>query len=101
MKYVVYRSPGQLGQNVKKHELVAVEYGESIHDVTMELIKDVIDELKEDKAFKGCDATAMAPKRVWENAHPYQYVITGIVVPPHAKQNILIEFGEIEQRKEP
>lgn len=102
MKYVLYRSLGKLGQNVKKHELVAVEYGSSIHDVTMELIKDVIDELKEDAAFRGCDATAIAPKRVWgrEDIHPYQYVLTGIVVPPHAKQNILIEFGVIEQREE-
>ena len=101
MKYVLYRSRGEIARDVKKHTIVAVEYGESIQDVTMELIKDVIDELKEDKTFQGCDATALAPKRVWENAHRYQYVMTGIVVPPRAKKNILIEFGVVEQREEP
>ena len=34
MKYLLYRSFGELDKDVKKHELVAVEYGKDIYDVT-------------------------------------------------------------------
>lgn len=34
MKYLLYRSFGNLDKDVKKHELVAVEYGKDIYDVT-------------------------------------------------------------------
>mgnify|MGYP006911761370 CR=1 FL=1 len=33
MKYLLYRSFGNLEKDVKKHELVAVEYGKDIDDV--------------------------------------------------------------------
>ena len=35
MKYLLYRSFGNLEKDVKKHELVAVEYGKDIDDVFM------------------------------------------------------------------
>ena len=38
MKYLLYRSFGNLDKDVKKHELVAVEYGKDIYDVTDALI---------------------------------------------------------------
>ena len=48
MKYKLYRSFGDLDKDVKKHELVAVEYGSTIEDVEDALIKDVADDLAED-----------------------------------------------------
>ena len=39
MKYLLYRSFGNLEKDVKKHELVAVEYGKDIDDVADALIK--------------------------------------------------------------
>ena len=34
MKYILYRALQGLDKNVRQHELVAVEYGENIFDVT-------------------------------------------------------------------
>ena len=45
MKYLLYRSFGNLDMDVKKHELVAVEYGKDIYDVTDALIKAAADDL--------------------------------------------------------
>ena len=45
MKYLLYRSFGNLEKDVKKHELVAVEYGKDIDDVTDVLIKAAADDL--------------------------------------------------------
>ena len=39
MKYILYRSLGDLDKAVKKHELVAVETGKNIDDVTDALVK--------------------------------------------------------------
>ena len=38
MKYVLYRSLGSIDKDVRKHELVAVEYGKDINEVTDALI---------------------------------------------------------------
>ena len=48
MKYILYRSFGDLDKAVKKHELVAVETGKNIDDVT-KIFKEQIDyEYKQD-----------------------------------------------------
>ena len=47
MKYILYRSLGNLDNQVKKHELVAVEYGSDIYEVTDALVRDVTDDLAE------------------------------------------------------
>lgn len=47
MKYILYRSFGDLDKDIKKHELVAVEIGGSIDEVTNALIKDVAEDLAE------------------------------------------------------
>ena len=39
MKYKLFRSLGSIDRDVKKHELVAVEYGRDIYEVTDALIK--------------------------------------------------------------
>ena len=43
MKYILYRSFGNLDKDIKKHELVAVETGKNIDDVTDALIKAAAD----------------------------------------------------------
>ena len=45
MKYVLYRSFGSIDKDVRKHELVAVEYGKDIYEVTDALIKAAADDL--------------------------------------------------------
>lgn len=45
MKYLLYRSFGNLDKDIKKHELVAVEYGKDIYEVTDALIKAAADDL--------------------------------------------------------
>ena len=74
MKYLLYRSFGNLDKDVKKHELVAVEYGKDIYDVTDALIKAAADDL-----------AGLSDE------------MTGIVYPTHADKNILIDFGIVEE----
>lgn len=45
MKYKLYRSFGDIDKDVKKHELIAVEFGRDIDEVTDDLIKDAADDL--------------------------------------------------------
>ena len=47
MKYTLYRSFGNLDNDVRKHELIAVEYGPDINAVTNDLVRDVTDDLAE------------------------------------------------------
>ena len=42
MKYKLYRSFGDIDKDVKKHELIAVEFGRDIDEVTDDLIKDTV-----------------------------------------------------------
>ena len=45
MKYKLYRSFGNLDKDVRRHELVAVEYGMNLEAVTNALIRAVADDL--------------------------------------------------------
>ena len=45
MKYILYRSLGSIDKDVKKHEIVGVEFGDSIDDVADDLIRDAADDL--------------------------------------------------------
>ena len=85
MKYILYRSFGDLDKDIKKHELVAVETGKNIDDVADALIK----------------TAAYAPEPVQEHrrVRRYQYEMMGIVYPPNADKNILIDFGIVEKEE--
>ena len=87
MKYLLYRSFGNLEKDVKKHELVAVEYGKDIDDVADALIKAAADDL------------AGMPIKDFRKVRRYQYEMTGIVYPPNADKNILIDFGIVETQE--
>lgn len=93
MKYILYRSLGDLDKAVKKHELVAVETGKNIDDVTDALVKAAADDLAGMPEYERCETAAYAPEPVKGR---YQYEMTGIVYPPNADKNILIDYGIVE-----
>lgn len=99
MKYKLFRSPGDLDKSVLKHELVAVEIGGSIEEVTDALIRAVRDDLAEMPEYAHCETAAYVPEPVQEHrrVRRYQYEIMGIVYPQYAEKNILIDYGVIEE----
>lgn len=64
MKYILYRSLGDLDKAVKKHELVAVETGKNIDDVTDALVKAAADDLAGMPEYERCETAAYAPEPV-------------------------------------
>ena len=98
MKYILYRAPQGLDKNVRQHELVAVEYGENIFDVTDSLIQDAADDLAGLPEYAGCDTAAKAPEPIesFRRVKKYQYEMLGIVYPPKGEKNFLIDFGIVE-----
>lgn len=99
MKYILYRSFGSIDKNVRKHELIGVESGRNIDEVTDALIKDAADDLSAMPEYEHCETAAFAPEPVkdFRRVKRYQYEMTGIVYPPHADKNILIDFGIVEK----
>ena len=95
MKYILYRSLGDLDKAVKKHELVAVETGKNIDDVTDALVKAAADDLAGMPEYERCE-TAAEPVKDFRKVRRYQYEMTGIVYPPNADKNILIDYGIVE-----
>ena len=101
MKYRLFRSPGDLDKSVRKHELVAVEIGSSIDEVADALIRAVRDDLAEMPEYAHCETAAYAPEPVksFRRVRRYQYEMTGIVYPEYAEENILIDYGIIEEEE--
>lgn len=99
MKYKLFRSPGDLDKSVLKHELMAVEIGDNIEDVTDALIRAVRDDLAEMQEYACCETAAYAPTPIREHRRVkrYPYEMTGIVYPQYAEKNILIDYGIIEE----
>ena len=99
MKYILYRSFGNLDKDVKKHELVAVEYGQDIYSVTDALIKAAADDLAGMPEYEKFETAAFAPEPIkdFRKVKRYAYEMTGIVYPTHADMNILIDFGIVEE----
>ena len=99
MKYILYRSFGNLDKDVKKHELVAVEYGQDIYSVTDALIKAAADDLAGMPEYEKFETAAFAPEPIkdFRKVKRYAYEMTGIVYPTHEDKNILIDFGIVEE----
>ena len=99
MKYLLYRSFGNLDKDIKKHELVAVEYGKDIYEVTDALIKAAADDLAGMPEYEKFETAAFAPERTkdFREVRRDAYEMTGIVYPTHADMNILIDFGIVEE----
>lgn len=97
-KYTVHRAEGQADRNIGKHELIAIEYAEDIDEATDKILRAVMDDLSENPQYAGCGVTASPPEqRDDARTKRYQYYVTGIVMPPNAPKNILVEYGVIEQ----
>ena len=101
MKYVLYRSFGSIDKDVRKHELVAVEYGKDINEVTDALIKAAADDLAGMPEYEPFETAAFAPEPIkdFRRVKRYQYEMMGIVYPQYAEKNILIEYGITEADK--
>ena len=93
-----FSSFGDLDKDIKKHELVAVETGKNIDDVADALIKAAADDLAGMPEYEHCETAAYAPEPIkdFRKVRRYQYEMTGIVYPPNADKNILIDYGIVE-----
>lgn len=95
-KFKVFRSLVKVDENVRKHELVAVEYGRDIRAVTDKLIKAINADATGLPQFeKGCTAYSMAPEETQSGRRVkrYQYYVTAVLEPDFGDQNKLIEYG--------
>ena len=111
MKYVLYKFPYEIrpmgdGETPclpddtlfpVKLELIAVEFGSSIFEVTNDLIRDVVNDLSETEEYKGCKFTADVPKEPniikFITDQIFHYEMLGIIASPYSKENMLIIFG--------
>ena len=101
-KYKVFRSFGSLDRDIKKHILVAVEYGKDIYAVTDTLIKAVTDDvLGIEKYQNGYTSVAYAPESVDESRRVkrYAYSMMAIASPAYG-ENDIIDYGIIEEAVE-
>ncbi len=99
-KYKVFRSFGKLDEDVRKHELVAVEYGPDIFTVTDEIIKAVeSDAVGIEKYQKGYTALAYTLEPVADvfRVTRYSYVISAVLAPEYGEFNDIIDYGIIEE----
>ena len=99
MKYVLYRSFRSIDKDVRKHELVAVEYGNDINEDA--LIKAAANDLAGMPEYEYFETAAFSPEPIkdFRRVKRYQYEMTGIVYPQYAEKNILIEYGITETDK--
>lgn len=95
MKYVLYRSVGSLNRQIEKHELVAVEFGQTIEDVSDKLRQSVYEDISKLPEYAGCVFNVVLPEKIKE-AGKYQYLMTGVIEPPFASQNMILEYGVME-----
>lgn len=99
MKYKLFRSPGNLDKDVRKHELVDVEYGDDIDAVADALIRAVRDDLAGLPEYARCETLAYAPEPIHSTRRVkrYAYEMTGVASPANAPENFLIDYGIIEE----
>lgn len=99
-KFIVYRLPIDKSRSRRDAELVAVEYGNDIVEVTPALVKAVAADLTAMPEYSSFEAAAFEP----EEMHPgrkYQYKMDGVIYPPNAAENILVDFVIKEELARP
>lgn len=102
-KYQVYRSLVKLDKDVKKHELIAVEYGKDIYAVTDALINAVRnDAIGLEKYQKFYDAQVYEPEPVdgQVRVKRYAYVMMAVLAPEYGEKNDIIDYGITEETGE-
>lgn len=100
-KYKVFRSFGKVDEDIRKHELVAVEYGENIDVVTDKLVEVINEDATGLPQYQtGFHCVADGPERIdstTRHVKRYQYVMTAILGPNYGETNDLLEYGIIEE----
>ena len=99
-KFIVYRLPVNKSEPRSNAELVSVVYGENIVEATPSLVKAAASDLSAMPEYFGWQTTAYEP----EEMHPgqkYQYIMHGVVYPPNAAENILVDFVIREEIAQP
>ena len=99
-KYKLFRSFGDLDKDVKKHILVAVEYGETIHDVTDALIKAANEDaigLPQYQNWYTAESYAPEPVKSFRRVKRYAYEMDAILMPERGEKNDIISYGVIEE----
>jgi len=100
MKYLVFRSFGNLEKDVRKHALVAVEYGSDIDSVTDKLIKAINDDaIGLEKYQHGYTVATYAPELVNDlrRVKRYKYMMDAVLYPEYGEHNDMIEYGIVEE----
>lgn len=98
-KYMVFRSLGKVEEAVRKHELVAVEYGKDIRTVTDKLVKAINEDATGLPQYQtGFTSVTEGPEEIDSTRHVkrYQYVMTAIIQPAYGDKNDLLEYGIVE-----
>lgn len=89
-KFLIYRLVGGKDAPDCQEELVAVEYGEDIDSVTQALVDAVNDDTAELDEAAGCDTFAYGPEP--SDAFDCDYELTGVISPPSAEDNIIVDY---------
>ena len=78
-----------------------METGKNIDDAAGMLIRAVRDDLAEMPEYAHCKTAAYAPEPVksFRRVRRYRYEMMGIVYPKYAEENVLIDYGMIEEEE--
>lgn len=78
-----------------------METGKNIDDAADVLIRAVRDDLAEMPEYAHCKTAAYAPESVksFRRVRRYRYGMMGIVYPKYAEENVLIDYGIIEEEE--
>lgn len=117
VKYLLYRFPRVLEWTQDEEdlvlpesvtfpvqpELVAVEYGNSIHEVVDDLMRAIVDELSCTEEYKSYQFTAILEESTeilsLYTDRKFNYRMQGIVMPIYGKENLLVDFGVVEVKQ--
>lgn len=98
MKYKLVRFLGDVDDEPRKYELVAVEFGNSIDEVMPALIQDVNDDLAGLPEYKGCHTAAYLESSEGSIGtldsciDEGDFGMMGVVYPLVAEKNILFDY---------
>lgn len=95
-KYRIYRSLGKIDKDIRKHELVGVEYGEDVHGAMDRIIKTIHDDASKLPDSKGYEAFVEPPEEDIIRKTRYTYEATAILESDGLPENKLIPYGIIE-----
>ena len=99
-KYKLFRSFGDLDKDIKRHILVAVEYGENIYAVTDALIKAANEDatgLPQYQQWYTAESYAPKPVESFRRVKRYAYELHTILMPERGEKNDRLEYGVIEE----